>query len=214
MNEIDFLPQWYKTSKRRRVNYRRQYIAVGGLFFAMLAWSFSGSYSVSLLSAQVKVMENSIGGNAKVAGKYQEFQNRMSALETKARLLGKLDPGLKMSWVLGELSYLVTDNMLITKLDIKSEKIKSEGSDSKGGSVRFSNARKDEDKAMPEANICFRVVIRGLATDAAEVTTFISELEDSPYFCQIVPGFMKNLKDSSETDFEISCVVANYVEKK
>ncbi|MCK5172178.1 MAG: hypothetical protein KAR47_02235 [Planctomycetes bacterium] len=214
MNEIDFLPQWYKTSKRRRVNYRRQYIAVGGLFFAMLAWSFSGSYSVSLLSAQVKVMENSIGGNAKVAGKYQEFQNRMSALETKARLLGKLDPGLKMSWVLGELSYLVTDNMLITKLDIKSEKIKLEGSGSKGGAVRFSSARKDEDKAMPKANICFRVVIRGLATDAAEVTTFISELEDSPYFCQIVPGFMKNLKDSSETDFEISCLVANYVEKK
>ncbi|MBW8034667.1 MAG: hypothetical protein FVQ79_03135 [Planctomycetes bacterium] len=213
MNEIDFLPQWYKTGKRRRVNYRRQYIAVGGLFLAMLAWSFSGSYSVSLLNAQVEVMENSISGNSMVAVKYQEFKNRMSELEMKSGLLKKLDPGLKMSWVLGELSYLSTGNALITKLDIKSEKMSIEGGASRSDSVRFSSGQKEADKSISESDVRFRVIVKGQAINAAEVTAFISELEESPYFCQIVPGFMKNVKDSSETDFEISCYVANYVEK-
>jgi hypothetical protein len=214
MNEIDFLPEWYKTGKRRRVNYRRQYIVVGGLFLTMLLWGFSGSYSISLLNAQVEVMENSINGNNMIAERYQKFENRMSYLQRKAELLEKLDPGMKMSWVLGELSYLSTDNMLITKLDIKSEKMIFEGGVRNAGSVRFSSVQNAADKSMPESDVRFRVIINGQAITAAEVTSFISELEDSSYFCQIVPGFMKNVKDSSETNFEISCYIANYVETK
>lgn len=213
MNEIDFLPQWYKTGKRRRVNCRRQYIVVGGLFFAMLSWSFSGSYSVSLLNAQVEVMENAISGNIIVAEKYQEFQNRMSDMQRKSELLEKLDTGLQMSWVLGELSYLSTDKMLITKLEIKSEKMHFSDVGIKPGSVRFSPGQKSADKSLPEADVRFRVIISGQAINSTEVTAFISELEESIYFCQIVPGFMKNVKDSSETDFEISCYVANYTLK-
>jgi len=214
MNEIDFLPEWYKTGKRRRVNYRRQYIVVGGLFLAMLLWGFSGSYSISLLNAQVEVMENSISGNNMIAERYQKFQDEMSVLQSKVELLEKLDPGLKISCVLGELSYLSTDKVLITKLDIKSEKMIFEGGVSKAGSVRFSSVQKAAGKSMPESDVRFRVIINGQAVTAAKVTSFISEVEDSPYFCQIVPGFMKNVKDSSETNFEISCYIANYVETK
>ena len=214
MNEIDFLPQWYKKSKRRRVNYRRQYIVLGGLFLSMLAWSVSGSYSVSLLNAQVEIMENSISCNDMVASRYQVFQDRMTDLQSKAELLDKLDSDLKMTSILGELSYLSTDNILITKLDIKSEKMAFSDDAGKSGSVRFSSGETKTDKSMPESDVRFRVIIRGLASSAAEVTTFISQLEESSYFCEIVPGFMKNAKDSSETDFEISCYIANYIEKK
>ena len=99
MKEIDFLPQWYKTGKRRRVNYRRQYIVIGGLFFGMLAWNFSAGYSVSLLNAQVDVMSNSISSNDTIAGRYQEFQDNLTELQRKWELLELLDPGLKMSCV-------------------------------------------------------------------------------------------------------------------
>lgn len=214
MNEIDFLPQWYKTDKRRRINYRRQYIVVCALFFGMLAWGFSGSYSISLLNAQVEVIENAVRGNDMVAEKCQEFEDQRLGMQRKAGLLEKLDPGLKMSWILGELSYLLTGNILITKLDIKSEKMSFESGGNRADLVRFSSGQEEVDKSMPESDVRFRVIINGQAINSGEVATFISELEASSYFCQIVPVFMKNVKDSSETDFEISCYVANYVETR
>ena len=214
MKEIDFLPQWYKSSKRRRVNYHRQYIVIGGLFLGMLAWNFSAGYSVSLLHAQVEVISNSISSNDKIAERYQVFQDNLTGLQQKGQLLGRLDTGVKMSWVMGELSFLVKDKVILTKLDIKGEVLKTEVSEGAVSGVSFSSGQVKADQAMPGGDIQFKVIICGRASNAAEVTSFISRLEKSVYFNQIVPGFMKNIKDSSETDFEISCNVANYVEKK
>ncbi len=214
MKEIDFLPQWYKTGERRRVNYRRQYIVVVGLFLGMLAWNFSAGYSVSLLNAQVAVMANSINSNDKIAERYQKFQDNLTELQHKSLLLEKLDPGVKMSCVIGELSFLVQDKVILTKLKIKGELLEKEESRTATTGISFSSVHRKADEAMPEGDIQFKVMISGLASSAAEVTAFISRLEESVYFSQIVPGFMKNIKDSSETDFEISCYVDNYVEKK
>lgn len=214
MKEIDFLPQWYKTGKRRRVNYRRQYIVIGGLFFGLLAWNFSAGYSVSLLNAQVAVMTNSISSNDKIADRYHKFQDNLTELQAKWRLLESLDPGVKISCVIGELSFLVEDKVMLTKLGVKGELLSKRKTGIGKSVVSFSRGPSKGNAAMPEGDIQFKVTISGRALSAAEVTGFMSRLEKSVYFSQIVPGFMRNVKDSSETDFEISCYVANYVENE
>ena len=84
----------------------------------------------------------------------------------------------------------------------------------------------------------FRVVIGGVAADASDVAALICMLEDSPYFCKVVPSFSRtivinvagnpsfNSESTNETvqkneknkqikvsEFEISTYLANYCEQ-
>ncbi len=47
MKDIDFLPEWYKSGKRREVSYRTQYMALGGVFLVMAVWSLTTTHSIS-----------------------------------------------------------------------------------------------------------------------------------------------------------------------
>ena len=40
MNEIDFIPQWYKAGRERKQRYIRQYALMATLFTLMLGWGF------------------------------------------------------------------------------------------------------------------------------------------------------------------------------
>jgi len=56
MKEIDFLPEWYKSGRRRQVSYRTQYIALGGVFVVMMVWSLITTHSISKARAQYAQM--------------------------------------------------------------------------------------------------------------------------------------------------------------
>ena len=53
MKEIDFLPEWYKSDKRRQVSYRTQYIAISSVFAVMMLWGFISTRSISKARAQI-----------------------------------------------------------------------------------------------------------------------------------------------------------------
>jgi len=63
-------------------------------------------------------------------------------------------------------------------------------------------------------------VISGVASDASYVADLVCKLEDSPYFCQVIPSFSRNREIKVETgvaeenlrisEFEIRCYLANY----
>ncbi len=80
----------------------------------------------------------------------------------------------------------------------------------------------------------FKVVIAGVAASAGRVATLICKLEDSPYFCLVYPLFSRSKKinpvgrkslsglkagssfdreDYRASEFEISCYLANYVQR-
>ena len=48
------------------------------------------------------------------------------------------------------------------------------------------------EKQMPVGDVRFKIVMRGIAADAGDVAALVCKLEDSPYFCQVVPSFSRN----------------------
>jgi len=209
MNEIDFLPKWYKTGKKRKVNYRRQCIIIVGVFAALMAWSFSASFSISVVQAQVDMMNDSLKNNKEIAQRYIKLQSSLSSLQQKADILDKLDSGVKISAVLAELSYLAGEGITITELGIESE-VYSKNKKSTGSSVRLGSGGSGKVVAMPDVNVRYKIKVTGRSLQSAQITGFIAKLEESDYFCQVIPDYLRNIKDSSATEFQVSFYIANY----
>ena len=210
MKEIDFLPEWYKSGKRRRVSYRRQYLVIGGLFVTLLTWSFAASYSIRMVEGQVGIMQNSLDSHESIAAKYAQYNKVMALLEERSKRLDDLDPDVRIPAVMGELSYIASDNIMMTQIDLLSETGKKGDDGFNAAAIKISAVKGDRNAAMPGPNVRYKLTIAGVAADAASVTDLITELEQSSYFCLVVPGLLEHMKDATATRFQISCYIANY----
>ena len=216
MKEIDFIPQWYKDGRKHRVGYHTQCIVTICIFAAILLWSLGTSYSVSKANAQIGRIQDSLAANADLAAEYNQLGTTMAKLRKKAETLEKLDHKTNIENVIAELSFLITDNIILSKLDIYLETFQHGSAAENKSRVKLAHRRTGAATAMPEGNTRFHVVITGIAAGAQDVAALISKLENSPYFCHIIPGFSrsKKIKEFMATEFEISCYLANYIEQK
>jgi len=215
MKEIDFLPQWYKASKKCQINYRRQYMIIIGTVITMIAWSLAANYSISIVQSQVEMMQRACDSNKNIAVRFREIQKQIDELSKKSKLIEQISPEVDISAVLAELSWLTDDNIVFTKLSLALEPVDDGETQKKSlNLVRKKNSSKNK-SVLPAKNTRMRLIITGLAKDAANVTQLISNLENSDYFCQVIPCFSRNSKtpigNINATEFEITCFVANYI---
>jgi Tfp pilus assembly protein PilN len=246
MKEIDFLPEWYKSGKRREVSYRTQYIALGGVFVVMVVWNFITTHSISKAKSQFAQMETRQIQAEGLSIKLEEFKSELKGLQEKADILEKIDSKIDVADVLAELTFLIDENIVLNDVEFIAEKFKSseqESQPSQGTTVvRAVRKTLTEKQELPLGDVRFKVVLNGVAADAADVAALICKLEDSPYFCQVVPSFSRNafitvagssLSDSKTrnkntsnsiqkngenvqvqvSEFEISSYLANYCEQ-
>jgi len=213
MKEIDFIPQWYRDRQKQRVGYHTQYVVIIGIFAAIVLWSFGTCYFVSKAKAQINRIQASLAANADLAAQCNQLMTAMSRLRDKAGILDKLDHKTSIANVIGELSFLVPDNVILSKVDIGLERFTEGVVSANKSHVRLLRRGADAAGAMPAEDSRFKVVLAGIAAGVEDVAALISALEDSSYFCQVVPGFSRaaKVKDFIVTEFEISCYLSNYV---
>lgn len=216
MKEIDFIPQWYRDRQKQRVGYHTQCVVIICIFAAIVLWSFATCYSVSKAKAQIKRIQASLAANADLAAEFNQLMTVMGRLRDKAHILDKLDHKTSIANVIAELSFLVPDNIMLSKLDIGLERFAEGVVSTNKSHVRLLRRSAGATGAMPAADTRFKVVMAGIAAGVEDVADLISQLENSSYFCQVVPGFSRaaKLKDFIVTEFEISCYLANYVQHK
>ena len=216
MKEIDFIPQWYRDGQKQQVSYRTQYVVIICIFAAIVFWSFGTCYSVSKAKAQINRIQESLAANADLAAEFSKLTTVMVELREKAKILDKLDHKTSIANVIGELSFLVTDNIILSKVDIGLERFAGGTVSANRSHVRLLQSGTDAASAMPAEDARFKVAITGIGAGVEDVAGLISQLENSPYFCQVVPGFSRagKVKDFMVTEFEISCYLANYVQHK
>lgn len=188
MKEIDFLPEWYKSGKRRQVSYRTQYIAIGGVFVVMVVWSFIASRSISNARAQINQMAAEQAQAQTSSAKYAQLEDEIRALRKNAESIEKIDSKINVASVLAEMSFLIDERIVLQKLEFIAEKFINEQEDKKspnvGTVVRVARNRSNNAKELPLGNVRFKVVMTGVAADTNDVAALMCKLEDSPYFCQ------------------------------
>jgi hypothetical protein len=196
MKEIDFLPEWYKSGRRRQISYRTQYFILGGVFTLMIAWNFITSYSTSKARAQTMQMATKQAQAEKVSAKLIDLKNEMNIYHQKESLVKKIDSRINIGCVLAELSYLIDERIVLSKIELISEKFegnqKMSSSRKTAGAVRAVQSNFGINLNVPTGDVKFKVIIAGVAADASDVAFFIRKMENSPYFCQVVLSFSRN----------------------
>ena len=214
MKELDFLPEWYRHKSIQKTHYREQYTAIISLVVIMLTWSFFSFSNVMRVEAQCEALENAQMSQAQSSGEFDSIEKELGKLRAKAEVLKSVDSKISVSNVFAELSFLVDGPVVLDKVEIKKEKcVVDQGDTKSGATVRVvPDGSANKNGSAKEEIFRFRLTITGVASDSTEVANLLRKLEQSPYFCQVVPGFSRNriVQDLQVSEFEIYCYAANY----
>lgn len=214
MKEIDFIPEWYRTGQKRMVSYQRQYVLITFLFVALLACSHATGLFVSRAKARVDKTQDLLKIEEPLSQTYNKIKAGVVNLQTNAGVLERVRPRVDLSHVIAELSHLISDRIVLSRIDVRSEAMQSVPTAGKKHVVTIGAQRDRTSSALPQESIRSKVTIVGIAAEGSDVASLISKLEESPWFCRIIPGYSKSkeIKGVVITEFEIGCYVANYIQ--
>jgi len=223
MKEIDFLPEWYKSGRQRQIGYRAQVIGMGGVLLILIVWNFVTTNSISKARAEIQRRRVVQAEAEAVSMEFERLKSEVAGLKKKVKFMEEMDSKIDVASVLAEMSYLIDDNIVISKVEFDAEKF-ADGKRRKNSGPTNTAARAvgRDVAAKGESSfddVRFRVVINGVATKAGDIAELTCKLEEPPYFCQVYPSFSRNRKmtvgtgkDFQVSEFEISCYLANYRE--
>ncbi|MBN2457032.1 MAG: PilN domain-containing protein [Sedimentisphaerales bacterium] len=226
MKDIDLLPEWYKKGRRRQQSYRAQYMVLCGVLIVMMAWTLCTIYSISKAKAALAKDGQRQLNAAHLSDEFAQVQKQIEKFQTKSKFLDYIDSKIDVPSVLAEMSFLIDQGILLSKVEFTAEKL-TDGGDKSGAQVRLNSVRAARSKnangqPAPVGAPRFRIVITGIAPTSSDVADLVCRLEQSPYFCQVYPLFSRNIQiktqtlDSQDTlqasEFEIGFYLANYDE--
>jgi len=198
MKEIDFLPEWYRSGRRRQVSYRTQCIALSGVFVVMMVWSLVATHSISQAQAELAEMATKHGQAEHVTVELAGLENGLRELRERVESVQEIDSRIDVASILAELSFLIDENVVLSKVELIAEKFvqkqQAEPSQNVSTVVRAVQTKLAEKKEMPLGNVRFKVVVAGVAADASDVGVLMCKLEDSPYFCQVILAFSRGIE--------------------
>ncbi len=202
MKEIDFLPEWYKSGRRRQISYRTQCLALGGIFLVMMVWSFTTTHSISQAKAELAGMEIEQKQAGNVSSELSLLRNELRKYQKKAASIDEIDSKIDVANVLAELSFLIDERIVLNKVEMIAEKFaddtESKSSAQTGTIVRVVNDKFGNKNNLPLGDVRFRIVAAGVAADASDVAALMCKLEDSPYFCQVILSYSRSAEAKNE----------------
>ena len=217
MKEIDFIPEWYKAGRERKRRYVRQYTLLAVMFTLMLGWGFIINGHIAHVNAEVQEVQTSFEKRQLQAQKALDVETRIAKMRQQKTLLDTIETRTPITAIIGELSYLIGENVILTELSLENQPIEQSninGNTTSAVVVRASELQKKDkqDEVIPSSPSCCKVVLTGIAARPADAALLIAHLEQAEYFnhVSLVYSKPKKVKDKDVTEFGISCMVADY----
>jgi hypothetical protein len=169
----------------------------------MMVWSLVATHSISQAQAELAEMATKHGQAENVAAELAGLENGLRELRTRVQSMREIDSRIDVASILAELSFLMDEGVVLSRVELIAEKFvrkqQAEPSQSAGTVVRAVQAKPGDKKEMLAGNVRFKVVIAGVAADASDVGVLMCKLEDSPYFCQVILAFSRDIEITNRT---------------
>ena len=226
MKDIDFLPESYKSGMKWRISLRNQCIIAVILLFGLSGWDMANVYELKGAMRLQQQRKGQVEQALAISKELSKVQGRLQETRSQFSVLRSLDSKVKIPNVLGELSYVMGSGIVLEKLNIKEEKLKS-GGGSGSKKTRFTVRAADGpavEKNELQVPVRHNVQIVGMAADSSDVARLIQRMEDSAYFHQVYPSYSRNKQLKMDrpgekealtvSEFALDCYIANYTRKQ
>ena len=231
MKDLDFLPDWYKDRRRRHCRMRRQYLALAAVFLLMMTFNLTAMHRAGRVSAELtRYADREMDAEA-VVHEFDRLTKELNQMKTRADLVRRIDAGFDVAAILAEISHIVDESIVLSKIELIAEPFTRAGSPGRVKSIKARAAAKEEEaqSEMPLGDAKLRVVLAGVSVDSTSAADLVCRLDESAYFQQVSPSFSHDkVKTSSSpssgaaglkrpemqdvTSFDITCYLANYTE--
>ncbi|MHC4426787.1 MAG: hypothetical protein ACYSYV_11930, partial [Planctomycetota bacterium] len=162
MKEIDFLPEWYKSGRRRQVSYCTQCIILTAVFVVMVIWSFIAAHSISEAKAEFAQIATSYARAESVSSECAELESELRRLQKEIESIEEIDSKIDVASILGEMSFLIDEKTVLSKVEFFAEKFvdrqEAKPSPRARAVVRAVRGKSGEKRDLPLGNVRFKVV--------------------------------------------------------
>lgn len=221
IQQIEFLPVWYQESSQRKRSYLTQYVLLAVMFAMILV--LDSLYTGFISDAKGEIAENkdNIIRAKACSSEYENLKKEIDKLEKYTAILEQVDSRINIPKVLAELSFLAAGDIVFSELECTAEGFPSLKKDKNNSSNTLRTSASSSGDGNLAKAVRFKISINGIAPDAEKTASFVSRLEDSPYFRGVSLLFSRNdilnLSNSRQENkkkmvskFRINCHLANY----
>src|SRR4030042_5429337 len=117
MKEIDFLPEWYKSSRRRQISLRTQYVVLISLFMVTMLWHIVSFISLSGAKADISQMTPKQSEAKTVSLEFERLKSELTAMQKKADVIEEISSNMDVTNVLAEMSFLIGEKIVLSKVE-------------------------------------------------------------------------------------------------
>jgi Tfp pilus assembly protein PilN len=212
MTELDFIPEWYQAGRNRQLWRQRRCVMIGLTVVVVVCGFLAAGRSLTLANAELSMMRSEFESGISKIQRFRERQTELGNLQKNVKMFEAVNPRTPYTAALAELTHCIDSNIVLSKLTIQAVPVESADLDKAAGRKQTRVQMRSAAAATSAAPVQTELILRGIALNGSTVAELIASLEQSGYFCRVIPGYSKNAKvhDFDVSEFEVRCVLADF----
>lgn len=188
MRELEFLPAWYPQLRRRRHLLAMEFWIVCMLLAGCALWGFLASRNRRAAEHALELLRGQLRQTNSQLQQMERLEVLRRQWRQQAETLNRLGLHIDSSRLIGKLESLMPGNVSLLELNLEVEE----------SPLAMSNLAKAslKDPSRPPMDRRLKVRLTGVAPTDAELATLLTELNQVPYFEQVVPNYARDQRES------------------
>jgi len=198
MREIEFLPPWYaQFLRRRRTVFFQTWVTVG-VTLGLALWIFLADRN----QRSAELVSDSLSGQLQQTNAQLQQMQRLESLRrqlrTQAEVLTKLGIHVEAGRLISKLADSMPPSVSLLSLNIDTDEIPVNLSAAERASLK--------DGARPPVDRRLRIKLAGVAPTDVEMATFLTELNQVPFFERVAPTYVRDRREAGHVlrEFELT----------